>query len=339
MVLKPHITENLYIRYALYNNDKKRKNYYAHTLVASTFLKDYKKDMIINHINCNKSDNNISNLEQVTNSENVLHAYKNGLINKPISKLDIYNSLIHKINILYNNEIIWKDIKYGDILSYQISTTGLIINKLDNKKLKTKNLLVRLYIKDNKIKVFSVNTLLKKTFLDTPKISKPIDEKWLTIKNYPMYQISNYGNIKSSYHNKKNLTGTINKGYLTVGLYHNNIRKRIPIHILVINTFRVCYDVNKIYVNHIDGNKLNNRLDNLEFVTPSENTLHASNNNLIKYRMGENHTHTKLNIDIVKEIFYSNDSIKNIANKFNISISNVYNIKGKRIWKHIVSKL
>ena len=48
MVLKPHITENLYIRYALYNNDKKRKNYYAHTLVASTFLKDYKKDMITN---------------------------------------------------------------------------------------------------------------------------------------------------------------------------------------------------------------------------------------------------------------------------------------------------
>ena len=67
---------------------------------------------------------------------------------------------------------------------------------------------------------------------------------------------------------------TSKNGYLYVHLRFGNISKYVKIHRLVAEAF-VLNEENKPCVNHIDGNKLNNYANNLEWVTISENTIHA----------------------------------------------------------------
>ncbi len=109
-------------------------------------------------------------------------------------------------------------------------------------------------------------------------------ELWKDIKGFNgKYQISNTGKVKSvNYHRGqtprilKPRSAKIrgNKSYLYVTLSKENIVKCYKIHRLVAEYF-VPNPLQKPYVNHIDGNKHNNRADNLEWVTPLENNLHS----------------------------------------------------------------
>jgi hypothetical protein len=91
-------------------------------------------------------------------------------------------------------------------------------------------------------------------------------------------------------------------------------------------------------VNHKDCNKLNNQFSNLEVVTNKENINHAWNNDLIPHLKGELNGMTKLNIETVKDIklmLNNRISVIEIANKFNIPRSTIYNIKDNRCWAHV----
>lgn len=57
------------------------KNYLVHRLIAKTFLNNYSDDLCVNHIDGNKLNNSINNLEMVTSRENMIHAFKIGLVN------------------------------------------------------------------------------------------------------------------------------------------------------------------------------------------------------------------------------------------------------------------
>lgn len=104
-------------------------------------------------------------------------------------------------------------------------------------------------------------------------------EIWKPIKNYEnYYEISNLGNVKNIKTQKILIGDKNNMGYRRVILY-NPIKKRFFIHRLVAYHFCNGYKPNLI-VNHKDGNKLNNRANNLEWVTRSENDLHAYKNHL-----------------------------------------------------------
>lgn len=120
-----------------------------------------------------------------------------------------------------------------------------------------------------------------------------VREIWKDIKGYEgLYQVSNCGNVKSV---KKTITRNnckilikekilkkyIRQGYYAVKLYKNKTKINLPIHRLVAITY-LKNDKNKPCVNHKDGNKLNNNIDNLEWVTYSENTLHSYKNGLQK---------------------------------------------------------
>ncbi len=111
-------------------------------------------------------------------------------------------------------------------------------------------------------------------------------EVWKSIEGYEgMYEISNLGRIKSFKADKQN--GKILKlknstsGYSKCALFKDNHPTTFTIHKLVAQAFIPNTD-NKSQINHIDGNKENNRVDNLEWCTPKENMKHASKTGLIK---------------------------------------------------------
>lgn len=108
-----------------------------------------------------------------------------------------------------------------------------------------------------------------------------MEEIWKDIKDYEgLYQISNMGRVKSLPKLKKTPTTTfmtkerikkpcICKGYLRLGLKKNGHTKSFFVHCLVAQAF--IGDANGLTVNHKDENKLNNRADNLEYMTLAEN--------------------------------------------------------------------
>lgn len=106
-------------------------------------------------------------------------------------------------------------------------------------------------------------------------------EIWKDIKGYEgLYQVSNFGRVKSLKYSTegKILKGRhTGKGYLSVALFRNSVRKSTCIHRLVAQAF-IPNPENKPEVNHIDENKLNNNVSNLEWVTPKENSNHGTRN-------------------------------------------------------------
>ena len=110
-----------------------------------------------------------------------------------------------------------------------------------------------------------------------------MNEEWKVIHGYGgKYEVSNYGNVRSLKGETKLLQQRIlNSGYLYVSLTHKGKSKNKTIHRLVADAF-LDKKEGKSFVNHIDGNKKNNNIKNLEWVTRSENMKHAYNNGLFK---------------------------------------------------------
>lgn len=113
-------------------------------------------------------------------------------------------------------------------------------------------------------------------------------EIWRDIKGYEgKYQVSNFGNVRSlMYHNTKGIKrisllkpATDGKGYLRCALSKNNILTTFKVHRLVAQAF-IPNPNNYPQINHIDGNKKNNKVDNLEWCTNSINQIHAYSTNL-----------------------------------------------------------
>ena len=108
-------------------------------------------------------------------------------------------------------------------------------------------------------------------------------EQWKDIKDLEgLYQVSNWGNVMSLNYNgtgKPRLMKTVkNKyGYLVVKLFKDRKPKMFRVNRLVAETFIPNPD-NLPQVNHIDENKENNRVDNLEWCTPKENSNHGTRN-------------------------------------------------------------
>lgn len=100
-------------------------------------------------------------------------------------------------------------------------------------------------------------------------------EIWKPIAGYEgLYEVSNLGNIKSLRRNKIMKQGVHSFGYRYVILSKNNESKNLLVHRLVAEAF-ISKIEGKTDVNHIDGNKYNNSVDNLEWVSKSENMYHA----------------------------------------------------------------
>ena len=111
------------------------------------------------------------------------------------------------------------------------------------------------------------------------------NEIWKDVNGYEgFYQISSMGNVRSLKgvnHRVRNFKGRLlkkmknGKGYLHISLYINRKPKTVTVHKLVANAF--IGDSNGLHVNHIDGDKFNNNILNLEYVSNRENATHGRN--------------------------------------------------------------
>ena len=147
-------------------------------------------------------------------------------------------------------------------------------------------------------------------------------EEWKEIEGTGgRYFVSNLGRVKSVKNNGKEIylkphMGT--GGYLTLNIYYNSKPTTSAIHRLVARAF-LGETEKGMYVNHKDGNKLNNKLTNLEYVTPKENSHHAFSTGLNK--SGENHPNSKLkNKDVILIKLYQKLGYTeaDLAEKFNV---------------------
>ena len=168
-----------------------------------------------------------------------------------------------------------------------------------------------------------------------------MEETWKPIEQLKgKYEISNLGKIRGVRSKKVLKLFESNAGYLQARVHKgNNINITVYVHRLVAMAF-IPNSENKRDVNHKDGNKLNNFVGNLEWVTPKENTEHAQKMGLMNVQ-GENHPRAKLTEQDVKNIRHSyirgsrEFGLSSLARKYGVEKNAIYNIIHCRTWKHM----
>lgn len=163
-----------------------------------------------------------------------------------------------------------------------------------------------------------------------------MEEIWKDVVGYEgLYQVSNFGRVKSYAHKvkccggyrvqpEKILTNCFDGNYYHVTLFKNNKRHILLVHRLVAMAF-IPNNESKRTVNHIDGNKLNNNVNNLEWATHSENNKHA-------FRIGLNHSNGGntakpiLSYDLNGNFITEYESTNDAARKLHISTGNIWSV-------------
>jgi hypothetical protein len=153
---------------------------------------------------------------------------------------------------------------------------------------------------------------------------KETNTVWKPVVGYEgLYEVSDNGKV-FSLKNKILLKPFISVGYYSITLRKNKQSKKIKIHRLVACAFLPNTE-NKKQVNHIDGNKKNNHVSNLEWCTASENNKHAWQYGLRKKTQNQinqaKSINSKMVIDLYTGIFY--DSLKEACNLNNLSYSSI----------------
>lgn len=186
--------------------------------------------------------------------------------------------------------------------------------------------------------------------LKSPIDNKPfIIEEWRVIDNNVCEgatgtaEISNLGRIR------KRSTHAIRKPYITPFGYlriaitiQNNRQRQCFVHQLAMRAFCPLLDYSNVEVNHIDGNKLNNCLYNLCWVSRSENVKFAYMNKQLNAQRGSDNTRAAVDEETANKIgmLLSKNKLKKseIANICNCSVDVVYNISTGRTYNHIYQK-
>jgi len=277
-------------------NDICKKTCKVHRLVGLSFIENPDNKRTVNHKDKNKCNNKLENLEWMTHEEQSQHRsiglnYKSNK-NKPIYRLSKDDEILEHYNSI---EDAGKWAFENKLAKSAHSGRNAIGNCLN-----------RLSIKAYKFKWNFLDNSLEHEEWREINYKKIFGEEMLIDKNY---YVSNLGRFKNSY-------GTIMENYKPnengyIRVYISN--KTFLLHRLVALTFLENPE-NKETVNHMDGNKLNNTIDNLEFATNQEQEIH-------KHTIGLGNNFTRkvkqynLNWNFIKEY----DSIVLAAKEMNVS--------------------
>lgn len=172
------------------------------------------------------------------------------------------------------------------------------------------------------------------------------DEEWKDIPDFEGYQVSSFGRVRGIDRLRKGKTGfrltrgqemkqVINKkGYPEVRLRKQGCHTRL-VHKLVASAFLIKPE-DCTQINHVNGIKTDNRVVNLQWVTQSENQLHAYKLGLQPSRSGERNgraTLTDKKVTDLKELYNSGKPIKEVAEIMNINLHTARQIIAGRTWK------
>ena len=226
-----------YVRCCIVKSCGKQVNRYTHILVAAAFIANSSNKPIVNHINGIRHDNRVVNLVWATDCEN------SGSMKLNQARADVRRRVI------------------------QFNIDGHPINVWDS-------------VTDAGRAVSSAHTAISKACRDNSlclgyqwryydDVVKPDNEEWKSIVyNGFTIQVSNLGRIRGV---KGGIIGTeTSDGYIDVTI--NGLH--VMVHRLVCVAWKPIPNPEQYFVNHIDNDGKNNRIDNLEWVTPAENNLH-----------------------------------------------------------------
>jgi len=275
-------------------NNKLKKGFKVHRLVALAFIPNPENKSDVNHKDKNKHNNHISNLEWNTRKENNIHRCKGLTIvtnkNKPIFRI---NKKTNEILEKYN--------------SIEIAAKWAFENNLTSNTHNGRNGIGNV-----------ITGLSNSAYGYFWKLDKCIDlldnEVWKQVENTKKtYFVSTLGRFK-------NASGTIveNSKPCPNGYIHMCIdNKTYRLHRIVAQTF-IDNPENKEQVNHKDGNKVNNCLDNLEWVTNTENQIHK-----FKTGLGNNFKIPVYQYDLNNNFIQKFDSAGTASKILNIGKPNI----------------
>lgn len=160
---------------------------------------------------------------------------------------------------------------------------------------------------------------------------------WLPVSGYRgLYEVSDAGLIRSFYKYREGhiMSPALNRnGYYSVSLSYCDIKRSFLVHRLVCQEFLW---KSKLGVNHIDGNRLNNNLSNLEYAYHLDNIAHAHRLGL--FVRGTKVPSSKLNenkVSKIRQLRRHGWTPLELQNKFKTSSSNIYSILLNQTWKHV----
>ena len=272
-----------YYKIELAKDNGETKIVFVHRLLAEVFIKNPKKKKTVDHIDRNRTNNDLSNLRWATMKEQ------------------------------NNNKIVGKTKKYRKISQYDLE--GKLI-KIWNSIIDVANYIgmstasVHAYL--HKQKICPLGYLWKYA-----PIENLPNEEWKEILELPTYFVSSKGRIK--YIIKENVNECLLKGfnngqYFQVGINYENYL----VHVLVCLTFNGKKPNENYVVNHLDGNKLNNEMTNLEWETRSGNSIHAFEMGLVDKT---NLCKPVSQFDLNGKFIAKYPSISNASKSLNISAS------------------
>ena len=296
-------------------SNKKTKTISVHQLVAKAFINNPENKSQINHKDKNSLNNCLENLEWCSNKENSIHR------SKGVKQTTNQNLEIYRIN-LNTNEIIEKYISIEEAAKW---------------------------VRDNKLtsNLNSARSCISNCVREITKSSygfkwEKVEQNCLENEEWREVIINNNkaeGYFVSSLGRFKNKKGIIMKDYKPHHSGYVYLRVNIQkyaLHRLIAQTFIPNLE-NKPFVNHIDGNKINNSVSNLEWCTCSENNLH-------NYKVGLNKGHKRkiIQYDLFLNEINKFGTIKEASKKLNICYSSIkavlykkQNTSGGFIWKYL----
>ena len=288
----------------MYNNGK-QKQFLISRLVAKAFIPNPNKFPMVNHINLDRLDNRVSNLEWINNIGNINHAIENGVqMGKP--------KKVYQYHIDGNYITEYRSVKDASL------QTGIGKTNISRACREWKNAggYAWYYAEEN-----------IEEFIDDSS------EEWRVLSDFPRYSVSWKGQIRNDKSYKILHPSPTKQGYIGLKIANkDNKQCKIKMHRLIAQTF-IPNPNNYPVVNHLDENKSNNCVDNLEWVTRSRNSQYS-------YDTGKNTRQRCIHqYDSDGNFIKEYKSIVSAAKDNNISRESIYNsLKGQRsrkfIWRY-----